>query len=120
VVGARGTQDILKVSRLPGRDVLDRGNIRGVVFDLRVSSDFACDDPDAGVMVVMQSPANWWMVLGEAPLGDAGEWKTYRFGVESEAHIKALPTALNVIFVLRAGEPARGSIYLDRIGFLVR
>jgi len=113
-------QEILKVFSLPGADRLNKSNIRGVIFDLMTSPDFACDDPDASIMVVMQSPANWWMHLGDVPLRDAKQWKTHQLDVKVQDHIKAMPTAGNIIFILNAGKPAKGSIYLDRIGLLVR
>jgi hypothetical protein len=120
VVAADRAREILKVCRLPEADKLDKSNIRGVVFDFMTSPDFACDDPNASVMVVMQSPANWWMHLGSVPLRDARLWKTHQLDVKLEDPIKAMPSALNIIFILNASKPARGSIYFDRVGFMVR
>ncbi len=111
---------LLKVERLPEGDALRRENIRGVVFDVRTSPDFACEDPDVGITVIMQSTANWWMQLGDMALGDAGQWRTYQVAVTREDHIKAMPAALNILFILKANKPVKGSIYLDRIGFMVR
>ena len=62
-VGDNGN-GLLKVNRLPEADKLNKGNIRGVVVDAMTSADFQCDDPGANVMVIMQSPANWWMRIG--------------------------------------------------------
>jgi hypothetical protein len=92
-----------------------------VVFDLRACADFACDDPDANVMVIMQSPANWWMNLGTVSLKEAKQWKTYRFGMTKKDHTKAVGSAINIIFVLlQANKPVKGSVYFDQIGFMVR
>jgi hypothetical protein len=91
-----------------------------VIVDVKTAADFACDDPDAHIVVVMQSPANWWMQLGTIPLKDAGEWKSHQLDVTNEDHIKAMPSAMNILFVLRTSRPAKGSVYLDRIGFTVR
>ncbi len=113
-------KELLKVCRLPEDDKLDKANIRGVVCDVMTSPDFACDDPNASVMVVMQSTANWWMHLGNVSLRDAKEWKTHQFDVTAQDHIKAMPAAINIIFILNADEPVKGSIYFDRIGFMVR
>jgi hypothetical protein len=120
VVPADKARAVLKISRLPEADKLDKSNIRGVVFDLMTSPDFACDDPDASIMVVMQSPANWWMHLGDVQLKDAGQWKTHQLDATTEDYIKAMPSAMNIIFILNASKPAKGSIYFDRIGFMVR
>jgi alpha-L-arabinofuranosidase len=111
---------LLKVERLPEGDVLKKENIRGVVFDVKTSPDFACEDPDVGVTVVMQSSANWWMQLGDVPLRDAGQWKTHELETKLEEHIKAMPAALNILFILKANKPVRGSVYFDRVGLMVR
>lgn len=111
---------LLKINQLPPAERLNRANIRGVVADVRTSADFACADPDAHVMVVMQSTANWWMVIGRIPLKDAAEWTTHELLTTNEEHFQAMPAALNVIFVLQANAPATGSVYLDRIGLMVR
>ncbi|MGD1000057.1 MAG: hypothetical protein ABSA67_05085 [Candidatus Brocadiia bacterium] len=120
VVPADKARAVLKISRLPEAGKLDKSNIRGVVFDLMTSPDFACDDLDASIMVVMQSPANWWMHLGDVPLKDTGQWKTHQLDVTTEDYIKAVPSAMNIIFILNASKPAKGAIYFDRIGFMVR
>jgi hypothetical protein len=111
---------LLKVNHLPEADKLNKSNIRGVVVDAMTSADFECDDPGANVMVIMQSPANWWMRIGYMPLSDAKQWKTYQLEVKDEEYFKALPSALNIIFVLQANKPVKGSIYFDRIGLMVR
>ncbi len=113
-------REVLKVERLPEGPKLDKANIRGVVFDMKTSDDLSCEDPDANVMVVMQSPANWWMTLGTVPLKDAAQWRTCQFDVTKQDYINAMPSALNVIFVLQANKPVKGSLYFDHIGFLVR
>jgi hypothetical protein len=118
-VGDNG-HGLIKVDRLPEKTVLQKENIRGVIADVRTSPDFACDDPNAVITVVMQSPANWWMKIGSIPLQEAKDWKTYQLAVTNEDYFKALPSAMNIIFVLQSKTPAKGSIYFDRIGFLVR
>jgi hypothetical protein len=111
---------ILTVGRLPEGDKLNKANIRGVIVDVKTSPDFACDDPDACILVTMQSPANWWMKIGTIPFKGAKEWKSYQLEVKKEEYFKALPTAGNLHFVLQTTKPAKGSVYLDRIGFMVR
>jgi len=112
--------NLLEVRKLPEGNQLSKENIRGVVVDVMTSPDFACDDPDASITVVMQSSANWWMVLGDIPLKDAKQWKTSQVDVKREDHIKAMPAAGSLHFLLKASKPATGSVYLDRIGFMVR
>lgn len=113
-------REVLKVLQLPGEKKLIKDNIRGVVLDLATSADFSCEDPDANILVVMQSPANWWMKLGTISLAGAKQWKNYQFPVTTPDYIKAMPSALNVVFVLQSNKSVKGSVYFDRIGFLVR
>jgi len=114
------TNELLKVCRLPEDEKLKKENIPGVVFDTMTSPDFACDDPAVGISVVMQSSANWWMPLGDIPLKDAKGWKTYQLDVRSQEQVKAMPAALNIMFILKSNKPVKGSILFDHIGFLVR
>jgi hypothetical protein len=120
VVAADRAREIMKVCRLPEADKLNKSNIRGVVADLMMSPDFACDDPNACVTAVMQSPANWWMRLSSVPLKDVKEWKTYELDVMNQEYFKAMPSAFNLIFILEATKPVKGSVYFDRVGFMVR
>jgi Glycosyl hydrolases family 39 len=120
VVPADKGNCLIKVNKLPNEDKLNKANIRGVVFDVMTSPDFACDDPNAQITVVMQSTANWWMPLGQIPLKDARQWKTSQLDVTQEQYFKAMPAAGSIIFLLHANKPVKGSIYLDHIGFLVR
>jgi len=121
VVPDRNHQALLVISAFPPPAKLNRANIRGVFFDLLVSRDFHCEDPDARLEVVMQSPADYWMSLGSASLASArGKWVHHEVGVTQPRHIKAMPSAHNVWFVLRSREPVTGSIFLDRVGLLVR
>ena len=111
---------LFTVKRLPDEEKLNKANIRGVIADVMTSPDLACEDPNAHIMVVMQSSANWWMHLGSIPLKPGMDWKSYQFDVKQEDHIKAMPAAGNIIFVLQANKPVKGSIYFDKIGFMVR
>jgi len=119
--GAPDGQNMLfTVGKLPDDNKLNKGNIRGVIADVKTSPDFHCDDPDACLLVTMQSPANWWMKIGTIPLRDLKDWKTYQLDVTNEDYFKALLTASNVHFVMQSSKPATGSIYFDHIGFMVR
>jgi hypothetical protein len=111
---------VLTIGRLPEDGKLNKGNIRGVIADMKTSPDFQCDDPNACLLVTMQGPANWWMKIGTIPLQGATEWQSYQLPVTDEEYFKALPSAGNVHFVLQTSKPPKGSIYLDRIGFMVR
>ena len=59
---------LLEIGGFPTGNKINKENIRVVMFDLMTSADFSCDDPNASVMVVMQSPANWWMPIGDVRL----------------------------------------------------
>ncbi len=120
VVPSEKSRQLLQVRRLPEGDRLKKENIRGVVFDVMTSTDFRCEDPNARITVVMQSPADYWMVLGSVPLKDLKQWKAQQVNVTQEKHIKAIPSALNIWFLLDANKPASGSVFFDRIGLMVR
>jgi hypothetical protein len=110
----------LLVLDLPKDGALDRKNVRGVVFDLRTSGDFRCDDPGAAVQVVMQSPLNWWMPLGSVTLSDHADWKTVTLVTADPAHVKAMPEVFNLWFILQANRPVHGSVLIDRAGLMIR
>jgi hypothetical protein len=120
VVPADKANTLLKIQQFPGEDRLKKENIRGVIFDCMTSPDFACDDPNAGILVVMQGPANWWTPLGTIPLKDSQQWNPHQLAVQLEQYLKAMPSAGNIIFLLNANKPVKGSVYFDHIGFLVR
>jgi hypothetical protein len=111
---------LLRIDGLPGSDRLDLGNTRGVTFDLKTSADFSCGDPNARVDVVMQSRANWWMVLGSVPLAGNKDWTTHRLVTVNGDYIKAMPFAGSLVFLFGAGQQVHGSVYLDNVGFMVR
>ena len=111
---------LLVLDPLPKGDKLDRKNIRGALCDIRTSGDFRCDDPEASVDIVMQSPMNWWMPLGSVELSECGEWKTVTFLTDNPAFVKAMPEVFNLWFILRAKAPVHGSVLLDRAGLMVR
>jgi hypothetical protein len=111
---------LLQIRRFPEGNKLNKENIRGVTFDMMTSPDFVCEDPNASISIVMQGPANWWMPLGQIRLRDAGSWKTRTVDVKLEEHIKAMPSVGNIIFILNAQRPAKGSIFFDRVGLMVR
>ncbi|MCK4373841.1 MAG: hypothetical protein KAX19_00890, partial [Candidatus Brocadiae bacterium] len=93
----------LLVMDLPRRAGIRRENIRGVFLDLNVSRDFQCDDPNARIEIIMQSPADYWMSLGSVPLPKAGDrWRTHTVTVTDPKHIKAVYAAYNVWFVLHS------------------
>jgi alpha-L-arabinofuranosidase len=119
VVPSEKLRRLLQI-QLPDQDKLKKENIRGVIFDVMASSDFSSDDPAAGITVVMQSSANWWMQLEDIPLKNIKQWKTCQVDVKLDAHIKAMPAAINVWFVLKADKPVKGSIYFDRVGLMLR
>ena len=112
-------RELLIVGELPGRDRLAKENIRGVVFDLKVSPDWV-GPADAIVRIVMQSPANYWMVIGTVALAGHADWRHHELVTDAPASVAAMPQAYNVWFVLETKSRVRGSIYLDQVGLMVR
>jgi hypothetical protein len=111
----------LLVMDIPRRAQINRENIRGVFFDLSVSRDFQCADPNARIQIVMQSPADYWMQLGDVPLPKAGDrWQTHTVRITQENHIRAVHAAYNVWFILHSEQPVTGAIFIDRAGLMVR
>ncbi len=119
VPGDKEHQMLFRINRLPERASLNRANIRGVFFDLKTLG-LATEDPNATVSVVMQSPANWWMVLGTVPLAGNQDWKRHEVTFTREDYINAISSSYNIWFVLNTDKPLSGTILLDRIGLLVR
>jgi hypothetical protein len=113
-------KDILTVSQMPEESKLNKSNIRGLIVDIKTSPAFACADPNASILVVMQSPSNYWMKIGTIPLQGTQDWKTSQLDVTDANYFKALPSAFNIHFILQTSTPAKGAIYLDHVGFLVR
>jgi hypothetical protein len=113
-------RELVVLDKLPGRDGLLKENVRGVVFDLKLSPDFRCADRGASVQLVLQSPRNYWMMLGSIALAGHAEWQTHELITQDQALIRAMPEIYNVWFVLNANAAVFGSIYIDRVGFMVR
>jgi hypothetical protein len=111
---------LLRLTKFPGDDKLNRANIRGIIFQMMLSKNFSCDDPNANIQVIIQSPANWWMWMGQVPLSQMQSWKSVRFDTDDPKFTRAMPQAQKVWFVLHASKPVRGSIYIDNVGFMVR
>jgi hypothetical protein len=113
-------QEVL-VFELPGADKLpSRERIRGAVADLKVSPDFRCADPGVKIQAILQSSMNWWMVVGEVKLADLKEWKTCTFVTDNPDHVKAMPAAGSLWFVVHTAQPLYGSVYIDKAGLMVR
>lgn len=110
---------IYRIDGLPPAGQLDRSNIRGVFFDVKTLG-FTSPKANSRLTVVMQSPADYWMVLGSAPLDGTTDWKRIQLDITRESYIKAMSAAYNIWFVLEGDEEAHGTVCLDRIGFMVR
>jgi hypothetical protein len=90
-----------------------------VFFDIKTLG-LATEDPNASVSVVMQSPANWWMVLGTVPLAGNTDWKRHQVTFSRQDYVDAIASGYNIWFVLNTDKPLVGTILLDRIGFMAR
>jgi len=110
---------IYKINNLPPAEQLDRSNIRGMFFDVKTLG-YTSPKANSRLSVVMQSPADYWMVLGSIPLDGTTDWKRIQFDVTRESYIKAMAASYNIWFVLDGDEGAHGTICLDRIGLMVR
>jgi hypothetical protein len=119
VPGDKEHKILFRINRLPERATLDRANIRGVFFDLKTLG-LATEDPNASVSVVIQSPANWWMVLGTVPLAGNADWKRHQVTFTRQDYVDAIASGYNIWFVLNTDKPLAGTILLDRIGLMVR
>lgn len=115
-------RELLVISEFPKEDVLDRRNIRGALFDIRPSADLATADPEAFIEIVMQSTINWWMKLGKIKLTDLKreDWNSRTITTNDPELVKAMPKAFNLRFIISSKAPVKGSIYLDRVGLMVR
>lgn len=117
--GDKEHQTLFRINGLPERDILNRANIRGVFFDIRTLG-LVAEDPNASISVVMQSPANWWMVLGTVPLAGNTDWKRHQVTFTRQDYVDAIASGYNVWFVLNTNKPVTGTVLLDRIGLMVR
>jgi len=112
-------QWVLMFRKFPDKDRLRKENIRGAIMEVKIDKNLVCEDPDAHLLVTMQSPANWWMQLGTIPLKPGTDWQKFEFPVKEE-DLKALPSAFNLNLVIRSKKPITGSLFVDHVGFLVR
>jgi hypothetical protein len=119
IPGDKEHKVLFRINRLPEKDALNRENIRGVFFDLR-TIDLKTEDPNASVSVVMQSPADFWMVVGTVPLAGNTDWKHHEVTFSRPSHLDAVGSAYNIWFVLNTGKPVSGTVLIDRIGLMVR
>lgn len=121
--GAKAPRAALIVKRLPAREVVNRANVRGVIFDVMLSAGFKTDDLNASLQVVLQTPLHgYWMPLGSVSLRDLkdGRWHSETITVADEARVRAMEGIYNIWFVVNSGSPVKGSMYFDQIGLLVR
>jgi hypothetical protein len=99
----------------------DRARIGGVVLDLALAPSFRCQDKDARIEVIMQSNGNYWMALGSLPLDTLStQWRTVTVRAENPEHRRVMEGAFNIILNLVHQTALGGSLYLDRLGVLLR
>ncbi len=109
---------VLSLRRIPGD--INRARIRGVTFKMKVEPGFSSSDADAGVDILCQSEANWWMPLGRIKLSACeGEWKDYTFEFSAE-HQKAAYKLNHFWLVLSSDASVNATVYIDEVGFLIR
>lgn len=110
---------LFRINSLPERGDVNRANIRGVFFDVKTLG-LVLEDPNASISVVMQSPADFWMVLGRVPLAGNEDWKRHEVTFDRQSYLDAIGSSYNIWFVLNTSKPITGTILLDRIGLMVR
>jgi hypothetical protein len=119
IPGDKEHQTLFRINGLPERDTLNRANIRGVFLDIKTLG-LVAEDPNASISVVMQSPANWWMVFGTVPLAGNQDWKRHQVTFTRQDYVDAIASGYTIWFVLNTSKPVTGTILLDRIGLMVR
>ena len=110
---------LLSVKAMPDEKLLDRSNIRGIVFDM-LARDVVSDDPDATIRIIMQSQSNYWIDLGTVPLSEALEWKTFEVVTDNKKYISDFPGTYQFWFTINSRYPISGTLYIDRVGFMTR
>ena len=102
---------------------IDKKNIRGVFFEIMTSKDFKCDDPEASIEIIMQSPSDYWMNIADFPVSelDSETWKTMEFSITNEKHLLAIPQVYNIWIVLQTESATpEGALFIDNVGLMVR
>jgi hypothetical protein len=99
---------------------IDRSRVRGFFFKMKVEPGLTSTDPAAGVDIILQSEANYWMPQGKVKfLKCEGAWKEYKFEF-SEEHQKAAYKLLCAWLVISTKAPVTGTVYVDKVGLLIR
>jgi len=113
--------DTIAVLNFPKEPTFDPTNIRGAYMELKASSDFSCEDPEAAVEIAIQSHSNYWIVLEKIPVSEfPKDWKSFKWVVEDQKLIDAMSLAYNLRVVVRGSAPVEGSVYIDNVGLMVR
>jgi hypothetical protein len=111
-----GHRVFFKILRFP--ESVKKNNIRGIFFDMK-TVDLFSDDPNASVVVVLQTAKNQWIPLGSVPLAGAEDWVKSTFLLD-EKHFDSVDGSYNILFELKSAKPVQGSILLDQIGLMMR
>ena len=119
----QGTDTLIAFEKIP--EGVRKEQVGGVVFDLYVGEDFACEDAEVGLSIILQSESAHWMPLLKVPLLKVQPgWNTYVARVEDPNLYRAMPKLYTVRFQLfQKGQdkvPVSGTVYVDRVGFLYR
>jgi len=102
-------------------DDLPRKRIGGVVFDVRTSQEFASEDANARIEVVLQSAADHWIPIGSFPLASLKNgWKTMEFSISNHEHFSSMKWLYKIRLQLAATRPVSGEIYIDDAGVILR
>ncbi len=114
---------LLAFEQLPSD--LPKDRIGGVVFDVSVSPDFDCVDPQTRINIILQSESAHWIQLGSLNVNDLkGKWKSMTLRLPDQKFHSAMHATYALRFQLSQPatekSPATGRIYFDNVGFLLR
>ena len=107
-------RELLIVGELPGRIGSPRRTSAAWSSIWRSMPDWV-GPADAIVRIVMQSPANYWMVIGTVALAGHADWRHHELVTDAPASVAAMPQAYNVWFGAR-DEVARAWLDLPGSG----
>lgn len=118
-----GHDTLLAFEAMPDGLPLDR--IGGVVFDILLSPDFACEDEEVGLTVVLQSEGEHWIPLERIPLPSlAGGWRTLTVRLPDPKYHAVMRHTYALRFQIsqrgEAKQPVEGGVAFDKVGFLIR
>ncbi len=98
-----------------------KGQVGGVIAQIKISPSLARAPKDAKVQVILQSQGNHWMMIDKMRLRDLPQrWKAFEFPIKNPQFLKTMPALYSLVFIVESSKPLNGSIYIDDLGFIRR